>query len=100
MENAIISTANSLDGVLEKLNKDEKERKIGRKEMENIFDNIVNNGDGTYIFLTQWNMLFYITVKFFNIGWLFKFFINLKSLLNIIIPNWTRYMKLGDCFFK
>ena len=46
MESAIISTANSLDEVLEKLNKDEKEHKIGRKEMENIFDNIVNNGDG------------------------------------------------------
>ena len=46
MENAIISTANSLDEVLLKLNKDEKEHKIGRKEMENIFDNIVNNGDG------------------------------------------------------
>ena len=46
MESAIISTANSLDEVLEKLNKDEKERKIGRKEMENIFDNIVNNGEG------------------------------------------------------
>ena len=46
MESAIISTASSLDEVLEKLNKDEKERKIGRKEMENIFDNIVNNGEG------------------------------------------------------
>ena len=46
METAIISTASSLDEVLEKLTKDEKERKIGRKEMENIFDNIVNNGDG------------------------------------------------------
>ena len=46
MENAITSTASSLDEVLEKLNKDEKEKKIGRKEMENIFDNIVNNGGG------------------------------------------------------
>lgn len=45
MEAAIISTALSLDEVLEKLNKDEKDHKIGRKEMENIFDNIVNNGD-------------------------------------------------------
>ena len=48
MESAIISTASSLDEVLEKLTKDEKERKIGRKEMENIFDNIVNNGDGKW----------------------------------------------------
>ena len=51
MESAIVSTANSLDEVLQKLNKDEKEHKIGRKEMENIFDNIVNNGGGMWTFL-------------------------------------------------
>ena len=48
MESAIIATGHSLDEVLDKLHKDEKEHKIGRKEMENIFDNIVNNSDGTY----------------------------------------------------
>ena len=47
MECAIIATGHSLDEVLDKLHKDEKEHKIGRKEMENIFDNIVNNSDGT-----------------------------------------------------
>jgi hypothetical protein len=31
---------------LEKLNEDEKEHKIGRKEIGNIIDNIVNKGDG------------------------------------------------------
>ena len=59
MESAIISTASSLDEVLEKLNKDEKERKIGRKEMENIFDNIVNNGEGKF-------------EKCFNVLWIIK----------------------------
>ena len=46
MESAIIATRHSLDEVLDKLHKDEKDHKIGRKEMENIFDNIVNNSDG------------------------------------------------------
>ena len=47
MDSAIIATGHSLDEVLDKLHKDEKDHKIGRKEMENIFDNIVNNSDGT-----------------------------------------------------
>ena len=46
MESAIIATGHSLDEVLDKLHRDEKDHKIGRKEMENIFDNIVNNSDG------------------------------------------------------
>ena len=46
MENAIISTANNLDDVLEKLNRDEKDHKIGKKEMGNIFDNMISDGHG------------------------------------------------------
>ena len=46
MESAIIATGHSLDEVLDKLHKDEKDHKIGRKEMENIFDNIVINSNG------------------------------------------------------
>ena len=48
METAIVTTANSLDNVLEKLNKQHKDqRRIGRKEMDSIFDNIVNGEGGT-----------------------------------------------------
>ena len=48
MEVAIVTTANSLDDVLEKLNKQHKDqRRIGRKEMNSIFDNIVNGEGGT-----------------------------------------------------
>ena len=78
MENAIISTANSLDDVLEKLNKDEKEHKIGKKEMGNIFDNMLNDGDGTCkcfytynkVFLIQEFQNFYIFSKLIAISWL------------------------------
>ena len=46
MEVAVVTTANSLDDVLEKLNKEHKAHKIGRKEMDSIFDNIVNGESG------------------------------------------------------
>ena len=46
METAIITTAKSLDEVLEKLNKEQKDHKIGKREMKNIFDNIVSGGEG------------------------------------------------------
>ncbi len=46
MEVAIVTTANSLDDILEKLK--HKDHKIGRKEMDSIFDNIVNGEGGRY----------------------------------------------------
>ena len=51
METAIIPLGYNLDKVLEKLTNVNKERKIRRKDMENIFDDIVKGEDGTCVFL-------------------------------------------------
>ena len=49
METAIIPLGYNLDKVLEKLSSVNKERKIKRKDMENIFDDIVKGEDGMYM---------------------------------------------------
>ena len=51
METAIIPLGYNLDKVLEKLTNVNKERKIRRKDMENIFDDIVKGEDGMCGFL-------------------------------------------------
>ena len=48
MESAIIPMSYNLDKVLEKLNGVNKERKIRRKDMENIFDDIVKGEEGMF----------------------------------------------------
>ena len=48
METAIIPLSFNLDKVLEKLNNVNKEKKIRRKDMENIFDDIVKGEDGMH----------------------------------------------------
>ena len=51
METAIIPLGYNLDKVLEKLNNVNKDRKIKRKDMENIFDDIVKGEDGMHVLL-------------------------------------------------
>ena len=48
METAIIPLNVNLDKALEKLNSVSKEKKIRRKDMENIFDDIVKGEDGMH----------------------------------------------------
>ena len=49
METAIIPLSVNLDKVLEKLNGVNKDKKIRRKDMENIFDDIVKGEAGRYL---------------------------------------------------
>ena len=49
METAIIPLSVNLDKVLEKLNGVNKDKKIRRKDMENIFDDIVKGEAGIYL---------------------------------------------------
>ena len=53
METAIIPLGYNLDKVLEKLNNVNKDRKIKRKDMENIFDDIVKGEDGMHVLLKR-----------------------------------------------
>ena len=46
MQSAIIPLSVNLDKVMEKLNGTSKEKKIRRKDMENIFDDIVQGESG------------------------------------------------------
>ena len=48
MESAIIPMSFNLDKVLEKLNNVNNEKKIRRKDMANIFDDIVKGEDGMH----------------------------------------------------
>ena len=50
MQSAIIPLSVNLDKVLEKLNGTGKDKKIKRKDMENIFDDIVKGEAGNIIF--------------------------------------------------
>ena len=50
MQSAIIPLSVNLDKVLEKLNGTGKDKKIKRKDMENIFDDIVKGEAGKTIF--------------------------------------------------
>ena len=51
MQSAIIPLSVNLDKVLEKLNGTGKDKKIKRKDMENIFDDIVKGEAGKFIFI-------------------------------------------------
>ena len=48
MQAAVIPLSVNLDKILDKLNGTNKDKKIRRKDMENIFDDIVNGEAGTY----------------------------------------------------
>ena len=51
MQSAIIPLSVNLDKVLEKLNGTGKDKKIKRKDMENIFDDIVKGEAGKLVFI-------------------------------------------------
>ena len=48
MQAAVIPLSVNLDKILDKLNGTNKDKKIRRKDMENIFDDIVNGEAGSY----------------------------------------------------
>ena len=48
MQAAVIPLSVNLDKILDKLNGTNKDKKIRRKDMENIFDDIVNGEAGIY----------------------------------------------------
>ena len=48
MQAAVIPLSVNLDKILDKLNGTNKDKKIRRKDMENIFDDIVNGEAGMY----------------------------------------------------
>ena len=48
MQAAVIPLSVNLDKILDKLNGTNKDKKIRRKDMENIFDDIVNSEAGIY----------------------------------------------------
>ena len=78
MQAAVIPLSVNLDKILDKLNGTNKDKKIRRKDMENIFDDIVNGEAGMYSSL-QFSFMFNIKCK--------KYVYNKTIFQNIFEPN-------------